>query len=126
MRLTICALAVLWAGCDGTGFSDGSRSPCASGGQILGCEDEVETAEDACWKLVQCGVLPLDRDDPETDEIDPDREHDYRGCLDRIYRSDDDVAEISIQCIDASSCDSLVVNDSPDNPYEWPDCLEFR
>ncbi len=125
MRLPPWSLAVLiWAGCDGTGFSDGHRSPCASGGQILGCEQDVQTAEDACWRLVECGVFPLDRDNPDTPEIDPDREQDFGGCVNRINRATPEAAEIAIDCVGASSCDALLVNDSPD-AYEWPDCLEF-
>lgn len=117
MRLTICALAVLgWTACEN---SDGYRSPCAEGGQILGCDEDVQTAEEACWKLVQCGVFPIEH-------VEVDRDQDFGGCVDRLYRTDEDAAQIAIECIDASSCDSLIVNDSPANPYEWPDCLEFR
>jgi hypothetical protein len=99
--------------------SDGTRGPCGSGGQIFG-EDtcgEVETREDACWKLVECGVLPLD---------DPDREVDWAGCVSRLEDLDPDAEEIAVECVGLSSCDALLVNDSPTNAYEWPDCLEFR
>ena len=106
--------AIVLAACDG---ADGARGPCASGGQILGeCDEEVETAEDACWKLVQCGVLPLESDDVA----------DWSDC---VFRIEEQIAEPSrdgaIACVDASSCDALIVNDSPSNPYEWPDCLEL-
>lgn len=120
-------LLLAWTACDGEGYSDGYRSPCAGGGQILGCEDEaIETPEDACWKLVECGAFPIDTDDPDTDELDPDRQQDFAGCVDRLRRSDEDSARIAIACVEAASCDELIVDDSPQNPYEWPGCLEFR
>jgi len=122
MRWFILALGL--AACDGSGFSDGNRSPCASGGQILGCEETIETAEDACWKLVQCGVFPVDRVDDGDDNPYDDR--DFGGCLARIEGRTEETSQIIVECIAASSCDALTVNDSPDNAYEWPDCLEFE
>lgn len=128
-RAALCA-AVLGgsAGCDDTAHVDGARGPCLGGGQIF--ETAFETAldpdpcrevvsiEDACWKLVDCGVFPLDHQD--------EGGLDWGRCVDRLEGYDADTAAVAIACIDATSCDGLVVNDSPHNPYEWPDCLEYR
>jgi hypothetical protein len=112
--MLLAALAVA-AGCDGNGSADGARGPCAAGGQILGVCGAVETPADACWKLVDCAVIPVDSDDTR----------DWGDCLDRIEALEPTAAETVIGCVAASSCDALFVNDSPQNPYEWPDCLEY-
>jgi hypothetical protein len=120
MRSIALALAVLLgaggAGCDDVGPVDGTRGPCAGTGEVLGCDDEVVTIEDACWKLVQCGVIPLDH---------PDRDEDWGGCVDLLERHAA-TAEVSIACVDLASCDELTLQGSPTNPYPWPDCLEFE
>lgn len=114
--LACCALGL--AACDGTADVDGTRSPCAAGGQILGCDEDIETSEDACWKLVQCGVFPLD----EIDDYPPD-DHDYFGCIDAIEGAADGAADIMIECVALSSCDALATSDGP---YDWPDCLHVE
>lgn len=113
----VIAALFFFASCDGI---DGTRGPCAAGGQILedpSCE-AVETIEDACWKLVQCAVIPLD-----SDEGGP---RDWGSCVDRLEDMRDHNRDLALACVDAASCDQLIVNDSPNNPYEWPDCLELR
>jgi hypothetical protein len=110
------AAAVLAAACDGTGSADGARGPCAAGGQILGECGEVETIEDACWKLVECGVMPVEHQDPNA--------RDWQRCVDELSFLEAHRAEAVVACVDASSCDALLVNDSPNNPFEWPDCFE--
>jgi hypothetical protein len=117
MLLASLAAALVAAACDSTGSADGARGPCAGGGQILGDCGEVETPEDACWKIVECGVFPVDA---EGDRLD------WGRCVDHIESYDDDNQAVVIACVAASSCDALYVNDAPDNPYEWPDCLEYR
>jgi hypothetical protein len=105
------------AGCDGNGSHDGARGRCVSGGQILGECDEVATPEDACWKLVECGVVPVDSAD--------DNGLDWGRCVERIERMDAPSQDVALACVGAASCDALTVRDSPNNPYEWPDCLEY-
>jgi len=113
MRLALCAIAAaVLSACDHDGVLDGTRGPCAAGGQVLGDCPVVETAEDACWKLVQCAVLPVD------DEQDPYR-RDWGTCVDRIEEMRALDAEVAIACVDAASCDQLATGD------EWPDCLEY-
>lgn len=118
MRWTLL-VALSLAACDDTGSHDGARGPCAAGGQVLDDRScfEVETTEDACWKLVECGVIPLDHENP--DGVD------WGRCVNRLESYDDDAAATAIACVDLASCDQLTVNDSPANPYEWPDCLEY-
>ena len=97
--------------------ASGARGACLTGGQLLGCEDEIVTAEDACWKLVGCGVIPVDNQDPNG--------RDWGRCVGRIGGYDEDAQQIVIACVATASCDLLTVNDSPVNPYEWPNCLEL-
>ncbi|MCA9678765.1 MAG: hypothetical protein H6709_12375 [Kofleriaceae bacterium] len=114
----VVALATpLAAACDDMGGASGARGACLTGGQLLGCEDEIVTAEDACWKLVGCGVIPVDNQDPNG--------RDWGRCVGRIGGYDEDAQQIVIACVATASCDLLTVNDSPVNPYEWPDCLEL-
>lgn len=116
MRRCLAAVAALaLAGCEGT---DGTRGPCAAGGQILDDPScDVESVEDACWKLVQCGVLPL--------EGEEEGDADWGRCLDRLEDMRAHNRELALVCVESASCDELIVNDSPNNPYEWPDCLEL-
>jgi hypothetical protein len=117
-RLAFLPAAVALWGCDSTQPVDGTRGVCAEGGQILGECPPVETAEDACWKLVQCGSFPLDNED------DPNNA-DWGTCVQRIERLRELDAAAAIACIDAASCDQLTVRGSPTGPFEWPDCLEY-
>ncbi len=121
MRSIAWAALAVWlgaAGCDDTGSVDGTRGPCAAGGQVLGCDDEVATIEDACWKLVQCGEIPVDHVN--------EGGADWGNCVERLEELDGSMAAVSIACVDAASCDALAVNGPPGDPYDWPDCLEFR
>jgi hypothetical protein len=108
---------LVWGACGEMGNSDGARGRCAAGGQVLGQCDVVETPEDACWKLVDCGVLPLDNGGRN--------QFDWGGCVDRIESFDSDGQERAIACVGVASCDQLTVQGSPADPYPWPDCLEF-
>ena len=116
MRQLLLA-AVLCAACDTNGAHDGARGKCAAGGQVLGDCGEVSTPDDACWKLVDCGVMPVDAADPNG--------IDWGRCVDRIEGMDQASQEVAVSCVSAASCDQLTVNQSPDNPYMWPDCLEY-
>jgi hypothetical protein len=110
--------ALLLVACDGVDPADGSRSPCAAGGHVLGEAScgSVDTAEDACWKLVGCGVMPID---------DPDG-RDWGDCVDRIEGLDAATQDVAIACVRLASCEQLIARGGPDAPWEWPDCLEYR
>jgi len=117
-RLALLAVALAASGCDDNEIVDGTRGVCAEGGQILVDCPPVESAEDACWKLVQCGALPLD------DERDPGQE-DWGSCVARIERMRELDADVAVACVDAASCDQLATRNAPSDPFEWPDCLEY-
>src|SRR3954471_2354581 len=98
--LILCALA---AGCT----SNGTRARCAEGGALTACPDYPRTAEGACWKLVDCAVIPLSRDD---------NNFDWGRCVDGIESQTNDVEQLVVSCIAASSCDALQVEGAPDDP----------
>jgi hypothetical protein len=116
MRRILWAAALVAAACDGTDDVEGTRGPCASGGQLLGdpaCFG-VASAEDACWKLVDCGVILL---------LDVDGNlWDWDRCVDHLEGLPDAVARVAIACVGAASCDQLATRGFG----ERPDCLEYR
>jgi hypothetical protein len=104
----LAAAALSAAGCDAEGDAKlGQRDPCASAsGVLIGCGDAtVATADDACWKLVECAVIPLESDG-----------FDWASCVARL--GEQPAAELSfiLACIEVSTCDELVTSGSPSNP----------
>ncbi|RMH38055.1 MAG: hypothetical protein D6689_20220 [Deltaproteobacteria bacterium] len=103
-----CAAALAAAGCDG---AQGSRGPCATpAGAPLACPDApgaIETPEDACWKLVDCGVIPL---------VDEDRGWEF--CVRRLERLTDAALDYALACIDAATCDDLLQQNSPGPSFD--------
>ena len=97
------------AGCNaGDDTTDGTRARCGTGGALTSCPDPARTAEAACWKLVDCGVIPLNRDQADG--------FDWGLCVDGIQRQTADIEGLIISCIAASSCDALIVEGSPQRP----------
>ncbi|HSD88126.1 MAG TPA: hypothetical protein VLB44_11450 [Kofleriaceae bacterium] len=93
----IIALAACGAGDD---TADGTRSLCAEGGALNDqCVEPITTPRDACWRLVDCGAIPVHRDDPF--DLDWDR------CVDDLTSMDDVQQQLVIACIGASTCDQL-------------------
>jgi hypothetical protein len=96
------AVAVCLSGC-GTDPMEDPQPPltgdCAhAGGTLLGCDSgPIETAEDACAKLLACGAIALISSDY------PDR----NDCLRAIGGMPDESQALALACIDASSCDLL-------------------
>lgn len=105
----LCALPA----CDDTLDADGARGSCASGGVLAGCEDSPPTDEAACWRIVECGIYPVDAAEP--DGLDWGRCMDD---LDVMYPAQKDVV---IQCITQSTCDELVPQPGRGRPY----CFQF-
>ena len=105
--LLLAALAATaLASCDG---ELGIRGPCATPtGSLVGCEPErIETAGDACWKLVECGVIPL-QNPPEDDNV--------RGWTECIRDIEDLPAEreqLVLTCVEAATCIDLLTNAAP-------------
>lgn len=111
-RTLLCALLVCGA-CDDGMPTEGTRGPCAAGGQVL--DDPrcfaVETPEDACWKLVDCGVILL------LNDADPNA-FDWDNCVARIEGMQSNDQRFALACVEAASCDQL------DDGGGDPDCLE--
>lgn len=105
------ALALACAACSaGDDTATGAHSQCGEGGAIdgSGCSGAVTTAQDACWKLVDCGAIPVSSDNNNV--------FDWGACVDRIETYIDVGQQLVLSCIGASSCDALRVPGSPDQP----------
>ncbi len=104
MRLWLSLLVVV-AACQ---TADGTRGQCGEGGTLEQCPESERTAEGACWRLVNCAAIPLKSDDQNR--------FDWDNCVRTIDTYTSDRERLVIDCIAASSCDSLKVNGSPDDP----------
>jgi hypothetical protein len=113
--LAVCAVALAsTAACgDEDALTQGHRGPCATAtGPFVGCDNEpIETPEDACWKLVECGVIPL--------------EEDWQDCVRSIERLSSQEQGFVMSCVEAASCDDLLQYNSPRDPYGERLCFEF-
>jgi hypothetical protein len=93
----LLALAACSAGDD---VADGTRDLCAEGGELNACSSVPGSPREACWRLVDCGAIPLQRGT-----------EDYEEDWDRCVRDLEDMPEASrrlvIGCIGASTCDQL-------------------
>jgi hypothetical protein len=100
----------MFAGACGTGddVASGGRGLCAAGGALTDCPDAAHTAEAACWRLVDCGAIPLDH--PEEYRFD------WGRCVDGLETMRDEYRQLVVSCIAASTCDQLRVDGSPDRP----------
>ena len=107
--LGLCGLAA----CDDNLDHDGARGACAPGSPLAGCPDSELTDEDACWRLVECGVYPLDGDEPN--------DADWGQCVDTLERMPSARAQVVRQCVSRSTCDELAVR----GPSGRPICFEF-
>jgi hypothetical protein len=97
------------AGCSAEdGVAAGARDQCAHGGELTDCPDAERTTMAACWRLVDCGAIPVMGD--EQYRFDWDR------CVDSIDSLSAESQRLVINCIAASTCDQLKVDGSPDSP----------
>lgn len=96
ISLVFIALAACGAGDD---VADGTRGLCAEGGELNACRDAVQTPWDACWRMVNCGALPVHQMDPDRDDFD--------DCLEQIETMQAPAQQLAIECIAASTCDQL-------------------
>src|SRR5579862_1357011 len=104
-RYWLClTLAACSAGDDTT---TGANAECAEGGALTSCPDSTRTPEDACWRLVDCGVIPVSSG---TDN----HRFDWGDCIGAIEGADTAAEQLIIACIAQSSCDALKVRDNPD------------
>ena len=115
VRLLLSAMLLVGLGCGDDGATPGLRDECSSfSGAGLECESPpIESAADACQKLVDCGVIPLDAEGA----------FDWAECMARLEGLDDYNRELVFACVEVSSCDELKTPGSPDSPGQ-PLCLE--
>lgn len=96
--LALCACSA------GDDTADGTRDLCGEGGELNDCDDTPGTAREACWRLVDCGAIPLHR--PEDEFAD-----DWDNCVGEIEGMLDSSQRLAIACIGASTCDQLRLDD---------------
>ena len=103
---------VLWAACGaGDDTIQGTRGQCAEGGALTDCPDAERTSEGACWRLVDCGAIPVKVDDPTMDH-----KFTWGRCVDSLDSITEDRRRVIINCVAASTCDELRVQGSPNDP----------
>jgi hypothetical protein len=124
-RFGVSALAVaVLAGagaCGVDGPKPGLREPCATASGPLGQCDPVviDSAEDACWRMVECGALAVAR----PDDRDSCGYCDWTSCVLFIEELPDTSYERALDCVQAASCDALKSSGSPGDP-DPPPCLD--
>src|SRR5262252_8898378 len=101
--MTGLAPVLLLVACSG---GAGARAECAYGGELVDCPEAERTSEGACWRLVDCAVIPLS----------DMNQFDWHNCVNQVEQTTADRERIIIDCIAASSCDELKVEGSPDQP----------
>ena len=107
MKWSLCL--VLLVACSN---ADGTRGQCAEGGELEACPEAERTPEGACWRLVDCGAIPLNAG---SDPNDQDT-FDWNKCVIDIDSARSDQQRIAIDCIAASTCDSLKQSGDQNNP----------
>lgn len=108
-RLAVSVLLLGAWGCGDDAATQGIRDLCASApGSIGGCPDApLESPEDVCWRLVECGSIPLE--EPE----DNQGVFDWKDCVSRVGSLQDFQYEYTLACVQASTCDELKRDGSP-------------
>lgn len=92
---------------------EGARAQCTFGGQLNDCPEAERTPEAACWRLVDCGAIPVSYENPE----DPDDQRfDWGNCVNFLEGRTADRQRVMIGCIATAVCDELRVEGSPGNP----------
>lgn len=95
----------------------GARALCASGGELTDCPDADLSPEGACWRLVDCGAIPLSH--PEDFRID------WGSCVDGVASLTADRQRLVIACVAASTCDQLRSDSSTQPDYSDFYCLRL-
>lgn len=112
----IASLALAGIGlvaCSDENVVQGAHGQCAFGGELNDCPDAERTAEAACWRLVDCGSIPVAYENPDNPD---DRRFDWGLCVDALESQTAERQRIMINCIAASVCDELRAGGSPENP----------
>src|SRR5687768_2489420 len=94
--IALCALIA----CDGDP-KPGARGPCASPtGPAIDCTPvPLDSAEDACWRLVECGAIPV-----VNPESEPNCCLDWAACVETIEDLPDQDFELALACLEAAPC----------------------
>ena len=103
----------------------GVRGPCATAsGEPLCASEAIETGEDACWKLIECGSIPVVEPMP-----DDNRYFDQSECARHFEQLSDNRLKVALACVEASTCDQLRFRGGPEHPTRDPEgmpaCLEY-
>ncbi|MBT8493700.1 MAG: hypothetical protein KJO07_11625 [Deltaproteobacteria bacterium] len=108
----VCVAALTSAACGDDQSKQGFRDPCSeAAGAIDGCEyQSLATPEDLCWRLVECGVIPVE--DPDDDDV-----FDWGDCANSFENLANYRFEHSAACVANSSCDELILDGSPNGPF---------
>jgi hypothetical protein len=105
------ALVLVASACGaGDDTIEGTRAECAQGGALTDCPDAAQTPEAACWRLVDCGAIPVQSDNTMNPPFT------WGRCVNAIESKTADRQRLIISCIAASTCDLLRVDGSPANP----------
>ena len=101
---TFAALLCGAPACGIDGPKAGARNQCAtSQGSLLECDQaSLGGAEDACWRLVECGAIPA-----ANSESEPDCCFDWATCVSHVDALPDEQFEQALACIEAGTCDEL-------------------
>lgn len=111
MRIANLALVVVVsAACDGAG----ARAECEFGGALSDCPDAERTPEAACWRLVDCGAIAVDIEQPG--DTNPRDDDDWGGCVEQLEDLSEDRQRLVVGCVAAATCDELRVDGA---------CFEF-
>lgn len=104
MRARICVVLLALSACGlGDDTADGTRDQCAEGGELNNtCGSSVATPEQACWRMVDCGAIPLHRMEGYA--------FDWNDCVEEIEDTGAPQARLIMGCVGASTCDQLKAN----------------
>lgn len=116
---TVGLLLALGACGLGDDRADGSRAQCAEGGALDDtCAADLRTAEQACWRLVDCGAISLHENGQYA--------FDWNRCVREVETAGAPQQRLIMACIAASTCDQLKVRSSDGtDSYDRPTCLAF-
>ncbi len=93
---------------------------CTSASGLAECGlTSLAGAEDACWRLAQCGAIPV-----ANAESEPDCCFDWATCVEHVEGLPDEQFELALACIEAATCDELRSRSAPGRTAEPPACLE--
>jgi len=104
MRARICVVLLALSACGlGDDTADGTRDQCAEGGELNNtCSSSVSTPEQACWRMVDCGAIPLHQMERY--------QFDWSSCVEVIEGTGAPQARLIMGCVGASTCDQLKAN----------------